>query len=72
MRKWILLLLASGFVVAAAPASQATPLLPVGPLASTGVANDAVLVHHKWWHKKKKADRGRHLGWVKGKHKGWR
>jgi hypothetical protein len=72
MRKWILMLFAITFVIAAAPASQATPLLPAGGLANTGITNDTVLVHHKWWHRKKKGDRGRHLGWMRGKHKGWR
>jgi hypothetical protein len=71
MHKRILILFALA-LVAAAPESQATPLLPAGALATVDVANDAILVHHRWWHRKKKGDRGRHLGWTRGKHKGWR
>jgi hypothetical protein len=70
MHKWTLALFAVMFVLAIAPASQASPLLPGGPLATVAAdGNDAVLVHHKrgHWNKKHK----RHYGWVRGKHKGW-
>ena len=71
MRKWLPMLLASTFVLVAAPASQASPLLPAGTLAGIAAANETVLVGHKHKHFKKHANRGRHLGWRIGRHKGW-
>jgi hypothetical protein len=70
-RKLSLLLVAFTIVSAAPSALQASPLLPVGPLATFAAANDAVLVTHRSWHRKKHGNRGRHLGWTRGKHKGW-
>jgi hypothetical protein len=71
MRKSILTLFAVACVIAIAPASQASPLLPAGTLASIVADNaDTELVGHKRGHWKKKFHR-RHYGWVRGKHKGW-
>jgi hypothetical protein len=71
MRKWILLSAVMTILFAVAPASQASPLMPAGPLAGVAAqSGDTVLVRHKRWHWKKKFKR-RHYGWVRGKHKGW-
>lgn len=69
MRKIMVILPALLLMLAVAPASQASPLLPPVPLA--GTADEIVPAHHRAWHRKKKPDRGLHLGWTRGKHKGW-
>ena len=70
MRRSIVMLFAIMFVIVLAQSSQASPLMPAGPLAGVAAdSNDTVLVGHKRGHWKKKHKR--HYGWVRGKHKGW-
>ena len=71
MRTGIILAFALTLLSANAGTAQASPLIPAANLAGIETNDAVVLVHHRAWHKKKKGDRGRHLGWTRGKHKGW-
>ena len=64
--------LIAGAVLALLPtASQAVPLSASGSLAGAVAQNDLMLAHHKPGHRMKARGHGRHLGWTRGKHKGW-
>jgi hypothetical protein len=67
MRKWVLMMFACMLMLAAAPISQAMPLLPAGSLANAAAASGIELVHHRPWHKTIYKGRGKHKGWVRGR-----
>jgi hypothetical protein len=56
-----------------APASGgAAPLVHAGAQSFVAIDAAAEPAHHKPKHRMKSRGRGLHLGWTRGKHKGWR
>jgi hypothetical protein len=70
MRRLIIAMVALFAIIAFAPSSQASPLIPAGGLAAAAAQNDVVQVnwhgrwHHHWRHH-------RHWGWHHHHHWGW-
>jgi hypothetical protein len=70
MMRYVILLPAFALAVLAGPSAvSASPLVQIH--SNTVAQHSALQVHHKPGHVKKHPDRGRHLGWTRGKHKGW-